>query len=218
MKTLLKKINQISSEIGHVRKEGFNDFHKYSYVTEADVIESLKPHMNRHGVVIIPSIKEVRAHGDITTVLVDYTIGCVDSDEKIVCQWAGTGQDKGDKGLYKALTGAEKYFLMKTFMIASSDDPENEKHESPRSYVAAPIAGPAQNAIIKVGKKHAGKRYDEVPYEELKSYANWLKNDAASKNKKLSADAAEFISRVESMSEPAFTRDVPPPGDEDLPF
>jgi hypothetical protein len=38
--------------------------------------------------------------------------------------WMGWGVDPGDKGGYKAITGAEKYFLMKTFLIPTGDDPE----------------------------------------------------------------------------------------------
>ena len=34
--------------------------------------------------------------------------------------------DKGDKAGYKAYTGALKYFLANTFMVATGDDPETE--------------------------------------------------------------------------------------------
>ena len=38
--------------------------------------------------------------------------------------WRGYGTDKEDKGGYKAMTGGEKYFLLKTFLIPTGDDPE----------------------------------------------------------------------------------------------
>ena len=38
----------------------------------------------------------------------------------------GEGMDKGDKGGYKAYTGALKYYLANTFMVATGDDPETE--------------------------------------------------------------------------------------------
>jgi hypothetical protein len=53
---------------------------------------------------------------------------------------AGSGNDKnskgvGDKGIYKALTGASKYALLKTFMMETGDDPEvpnqQEKESKP---------------------------------------------------------------------------------------
>ena len=38
----------------------------------------------------------------------------------------GEGIDKGDKAGYKAYTGALKYYLANTFMVATGDDPETE--------------------------------------------------------------------------------------------
>ena len=42
----------------------------------------------------------------------------------------GEGIDKGDKAGYKAYTGALKYFLADTFMVATGDDPESESPEA----------------------------------------------------------------------------------------
>ena len=38
--------------------------------------------------------------------------------------------DKGDKAGYKAFTGALKYYLADTFMVATGDDPEKESPET----------------------------------------------------------------------------------------
>lgn len=38
----------------------------------------------------------------------------------------GEAIDKGDKAGYKAYTGALKYYLANTFMVATGDDPDNE--------------------------------------------------------------------------------------------
>jgi hypothetical protein len=45
----------------------------------------------------------------------------------------GEGQDAGDKGPYKAMTGAQKYALMKTFMIPTGDDPEADEDVDKRN-------------------------------------------------------------------------------------
>ncbi len=42
----------------------------------------------------------------------------------------GEGIDKGDKAGYKAYTGALKYYLANTFMVATGDDPEQESPEN----------------------------------------------------------------------------------------
>ena len=41
----------------------------------------------------------------------------------------GEGMDKGDKAGYKAYTGALKYYLANTFMVATGDDPEKDSPE-----------------------------------------------------------------------------------------
>lgn len=41
----------------------------------------------------------------------------------------GEAVDKGDKAGYKAYTGALKYYLANTFMVATGDDPETESPE-----------------------------------------------------------------------------------------
>jgi hypothetical protein len=60
----------------------------------------------------------------------EYTLIHKDGDiwPSVICA-AGQGGDKnkngvGDKGLYKAITGANKYLLFKLFQIETGDDPE----------------------------------------------------------------------------------------------
>ena len=57
----------------------------------------------------------------------------------------GAGDDGADKGLYKAYTGAVKYFLMKTFLIPTGDDPEADTKADERAASRAAPARPAPN-------------------------------------------------------------------------
>jgi hypothetical protein len=54
----------------------------------------------------------------------------VDSGEEIVAKVAGQGLDSGDKAPYKAMTGALKYALLQSFLLATGDDPEDERMEA----------------------------------------------------------------------------------------
>jgi hypothetical protein len=47
------------------------------------------------------------------------------SGEMVELKGAGVGWDTGDKGVYKAITGATKYVLMKNFLISDEQDPES---------------------------------------------------------------------------------------------
>jgi hypothetical protein len=116
---------------GMVAKNGRNDFHGYAYATEADVVEAVRPHMVDNGLMLIPHVDSVSQdqHGN-TNVIVNYRLYHV-SGEFIEFNIAASGNDRnrngvGDKGIYKALTGASKYAMLKLFSLATGDDPEHE--------------------------------------------------------------------------------------------
>jgi hypothetical protein len=127
-------------DVGYVQKAGHNDFQNYKYATEADAIGALRPAMIKHGLCMIPSVESVEQdEWGNTNVLMHYRI--LDEEGNFLSfRAAGSGNDKnskgvGDKGIYKALTGASKYALLKTFMMETGDDPEvpnqQEKESKP---------------------------------------------------------------------------------------
>lgn len=134
---IAQALHQVMSRVSYVQKTGKNAFHNYKYAGEADLLEKLRPAMLEAGLLLIPSIKGVSPideHG-VTTVQMEYTLVHKDGDiwPNVICA-AGQGGDKnkngvGDKGLYKAITGANKYLLFKLFQIETGDDPENDTEE-----------------------------------------------------------------------------------------
>jgi hypothetical protein len=130
----------VMRDVGYVQKAGHNDFQNYKYATEADAIAALRPAMIKHGLCMIPSVESVEQdEWGNTNVLMHYRI--LDEEGNFLSfRAAGSGNDKnskgvGDKGIYKALTGASKYALLKTFMMETGDDPEvpsqQEKESKP---------------------------------------------------------------------------------------
>lgn len=132
-RTLVKKLSAVMSQVKHIPKNGYNKFHKYKYATESDVNEKVREELAKQNVVLIPNMKShaVREHTTaaqkieyIVTAEIEFTFIDGDSGETITFTVFGEGQDAGDKGVYKAITGAQKYALMKAFMIPTGDDPE----------------------------------------------------------------------------------------------
>lgn len=137
---ILRAMNAVMQEAGYVQKTGNNDFHGYRYATEADVLDRLRPAMVKHGLILIPSVQQVSSidqHGN-TTVSVHYTLAHVSGavwPQPIAAAGCGGDRSKsgvGDKGLYKALTGANKYMLFKLFQIETGDDPEESQGDRDR--------------------------------------------------------------------------------------
>ena len=61
----------------------------------------------------------------------------------------GEGMDKGDKAGYKAYTGALKYFLADTFMVATGDDPEKDSPDQQMNQRGVRKASEKQLAILR---------------------------------------------------------------------
>jgi hypothetical protein len=132
---LASKLARVLSDVHRVPKNGRNDFHKYDYVTESDLVDHIRDKLAEHGVAIFPSVREhdVIEMEDqrkrtvyLTTVTLEISLVDGESGDTMTTTWIGQGLDQSDKGYYKAYTGAMKYFLMKTFMISTGDDPEQD--------------------------------------------------------------------------------------------
>lgn len=109
--------------------------------------------MDEVGLLLVPSITSSKVTADIydkqdnkgntkrtvdyfTELEIDFTwVNTEKPEESIICHWYGQGVDTaGEKGVGKALTYAEKYFMLKFFNIPTDkDDPDSfqEKQDKP---------------------------------------------------------------------------------------
>jgi hypothetical protein len=162
MKNIIQALNAVMKDVSYVQKNSENKFHGYKYASESSLLESLRPAMIAHGLILIPSVGNVSPidlNGN-TTVTVDYTLAHTSGEvwpDKIVAVGCGNDKSKngsvGDKGVYKALTGANKYLLFKLFQIETGDDPEKDEGEKPVP-VAAKKEEPkkSSNSVIELPK------------------------------------------------------------------
>lgn len=160
---LLKAINEVMKETGYVQKTGRNNFHGYNYVTEADVIGEVRPAMIKHGLILLPDVmhSDMDTHGN-TNVMVRYRLFHI-SGECITFDMPGAGNDKnkngiGDKGVYKALTGSNKYAHLKAFNLSTGDDPERDGDAAREEPSPPPPAAPkltGENAVQDTQKSMA---------------------------------------------------------------
>lgn len=148
---LHQKLLKVRKAIKAMAKDGYNDFHKYNYLSESQVTESMKELLDAHDILFaydasITSIRDVPTKsGNSLVTSVDVKCYLIDAvtGQQIISTVPGQGQDAGDKGVYKAVTGAIKYFFMKTFLIPTGDDPERDGTERPPVAPAAlPVRSP----------------------------------------------------------------------------
>jgi hypothetical protein len=136
---LQKKKNALRKELkekGVLKKGATNEFDKYNYFSEAQYKELFTELFSKHGLELKPyeieystfEGTEKQANGRM--VKFEFYLFDVDTGFYEISSITGEGIDKGDKAGYKADTGALKYYLANTFMVATGDDPETESIET----------------------------------------------------------------------------------------
>jgi hypothetical protein len=143
---LHSKIAEVSHAISHVEKKGRNDFHKYDYAQAADVYSAVRDEFSTRGVTVVPAITscEISENGKnkMVSVAMEITLTDSESGEQMIVPWHGVGEDSGDKAIYKALTGALKYFYIQLLSLPTGDDPEDDAQDRRRARVK-----PADNLV-----------------------------------------------------------------------
>ena len=133
---LRQKLAEVRRRIGYVQKRGFNERNNYSYVAAADLAGAVGDLLAELGVVIVPRLESISYEpaqparsetARAAQVVMAYTFADVDCGEEVTVKVAGQGLDAGDKAPYKAMTGALKYALLQSFLLATGDDPEEER-------------------------------------------------------------------------------------------
>jgi len=144
---LQQKKNKVRKELaqkGILGRDGFNNFDKYKYFSEAqykllftELLSKNDLELKVDEVTNIPYPgTEKMPFGRVITLeftLIDAETGFYETSKV-----SGEGADKGDKGGYKAYTGALKYYLANTFMVATGDDPEKDEEkpkEAPKKLI-----------------------------------------------------------------------------------
>jgi ERF superfamily len=133
---LREKFAEVRRRLGYVQKRGHNERHNYSYVMAADLAGSVGDILAELGVIVIPQLQSIsteppRSSSErIARIVMNYRFVDARSGEELTVRVAGEGADAGDKAPYKAMTGALKYALLQSFLLATGDDPEDERADS----------------------------------------------------------------------------------------
>jgi hypothetical protein len=210
MKNLLQALNKVMAAVGYVQKESKNTFHNYKYASEEDLLTTLRPALVKEGLLLIPSLDGVVAmdeHGN-TNLVMDYTLAHVSGEiwDKPI-RVPGCGNDKntkggvGDKGTYKALTGANKYLLFKLFQIATGDDPEKAapSDDAPAG-TFEPTPRPTNTKKVKAEAPPLPGEEDRFPKSDIDHEVQLLK-------KQNKPDWSTWVSTVEDKFAEAATID-----------
>jgi hypothetical protein len=131
---VFQRLAKAMAEAKYVQKSGFNGFHKYSYAKESDYIEAVRPALLKQGLVVFPISQKTTKEGELTTIEMVFRFqNTEDPKDFFDVPSVGQGVDKGDKGAYKAMTGAKKYMISLAMLIEAGDDAEADETTDKRT-------------------------------------------------------------------------------------
>lgn len=131
---LYEKIYNIMCESSGLKKD-MSVANQYKAISEAAVLNEIKPLLKKHKVILFPIETEVSLDGKITQLTAKYKIVDVETGQFEILETVGNGADTQDKGSGKAWTYAYKCLIQKTFCLFSGEDTDNTHSKDIVEYV-----------------------------------------------------------------------------------
>lgn len=163
--------------------EGQTGAARYNYVSGAKLLGVIRPLMDKLGLILTQEVVDIKnepitymtKNGEktemFTTAHIRFTWVDTDDGSQVVNDFFANGMNAWDKGLGSALTYAERYYLMKTFHIATDEDDIDAlvKDEAIRPQPSQAVQ--ARRAAAGRAKPEYKPVADEVYWKIVEAYA-----------------------------------------------
>lgn len=166
---IAQKRMKVAKEVKRIKKNGYNSHNNYHYVQESDLVDEMREILfdNNLSVTIDVFDQHYREDRQLTRIGCLVTLTDAETGFYEKSRWWGDGKDNLDKAYYKAYTGILKFYLMKTFLVPSGDDPEADLQD----------AVPGQSVdTVKTKMTEAQKNVLNNKIVELSSYSGGTKD------------------------------------------
>ena len=124
MAALVKKLVEVGEAISSIDKTGFNSGLGFKFVEASQAYNAIRRELYKRGVFMVTSVKSHSREGTLTTVDLNVTFIDSDTGHSLTLPWVGTGSDKQDKGMAKAITAGLKSMLLAEWLIPSGIEPD----------------------------------------------------------------------------------------------
>ena len=148
-------ITKVMADVDYIEKDGWNDFHRFKFVTVGSLLGKLQPSMAKHGLIVFQTEQSREFLDDGRVLSITYLFSLAHASGVMspfgslqtglaVCRNSKGGFD--DKAANKCHTAARKYFLLATFQVPSGDLPDSDMDgdEEPKAPVKAQAAKPEE--------------------------------------------------------------------------
>lgn len=164
-RSLGERLAAVAARLPFFGKDGYNDHHKYNYVSEARVKQAVRDALAAEGLLITAVRVDVLPGSTPTAAVVKVTLyvgdGC-----GLAARFEGVGgdQDKSGKAVMKATAAAIKYALTTAFLVPTGDDPEANKEADEIGRGAAPKRGGGRRAAARIADEEGAEARGENPH------------------------------------------------------
>ena len=151
---------------GILKNGGQNDFDHYSYFSEAQYKELFTELFSKNNLELkfseldYETFEGTGKQCNGRTTRLEFSLFDVETGFFETTIITGEGMDKGDKAGYKAYTGAVKYYLADTFLVATGDDAEKESPSETMNTKTERKASPKQIELLK--KYYTGENLEKL--------------------------------------------------------
>jgi hypothetical protein len=210
---LATRLARVMGAIHGVKKDGRNDFHKYDYATSDAVLFEVRKALSLEGVCFMCGVDEVMrderaAKNGVQfhiTLKLAMAFHCGETGESLTTTWYSEATDTGDKAINKAQTAGVKYFLLKAFLIPTSDEPDADavspEPVTARKNEAQGLTFAAAKAAIATAETDAERakvtaqikaaKFSQAQVVELRRLFNEAKTNGAGKMAQVAARVRE---------------------------
>ena len=164
--------------------EGQTGAARYNYVSGAKLLGVIRPLMDKLGLILTQEVVDIKnepitymtRNGEktemFTTAHIRFTWVDTEDGSQVVNDFFANGMNAWDKGLGSALTYAERYYLMKTFHIATDEDDVDALVKDEAIKPQPSQAVQARRAAAGRAKAEYKPVADEVYWKIVEAFAN----------------------------------------------
>lgn len=207
--SVYKKMQQVQAATRSLaaNAEGQTGSARYNYVSGAKLLGVIRPLMDKLGLILTQEVVDIKnepitymtRNGEKTemfaTAHIRFTWVDTEDGSQVVNEFFANGMNAWDKGLGSALTYAERYYLMKTFHIATDEDDID-------ALVKDEAIKPAPTPAVQARRRAAG-RAEIPPYTPMSPSQYWgiVKAYAEGRKTKTGGDYRETWARETNARE-----------------
>lgn len=194
--TIYERLQRIHQQVKYIQKS--QKASQYTYTGSSDVLGQIHGLMDDEKLLLVPTIVSHHVTSSpnkkgsmVYFTELEMTMTWINSDEpteKLECPWYAQGVDiAGEKGVGKALTYGEKYFLLKFFNIATDDaDPDAFQQNIESQKQPEPVSSDQQKTLTNLFQSMSD--VTQTPIEKVK--IGYLNKFGASSMTKLTHETA----------------------------